>query len=74
MCTARVDLAIPRRFVANLMGYVADVSKSLASFIRVEVICKRVAVSSEMFGTHAFITWRKNPEMTSEFSAVFFWF
>jgi len=57
------------------MGYVADVSISLASsFIRVEVICKRVAISFEMFGTHPFITWRRNPEMGSEFSAVFFWF
>jgi hypothetical protein len=38
------------------MGYVADVSKSLASsFIRVEVIWKRVAISFEMFGTHPFI-------------------
>jgi hypothetical protein len=38
------------------------------------VIWKRVAISFEMFGTHPFIKWQKNPEMGSEFSAVFFGF
>jgi hypothetical protein len=57
------------------MGYVADVSEApVSSVTRVEVICKRVAVSVEMFGTHPFTTWRKNPEMGSEFSAMFFGF
>jgi hypothetical protein len=54
------------------MGYVADVSKGLvSSVIRVEVICRRVADSFEVFGTHPFTTWRKNPEVGSEFSALF---
>jgi hypothetical protein len=58
------------------MGYVADGSKApVSSVIGFEVICKRVAVSFEMFGTHSFTTWRKNPEMGSESSAFFlFWF
>jgi len=58
-----------------LISYVADVSKALVSSVtRVEVICKRVAISFEMFGTHPFATWRKNPEMGSEFSALFLGF
>jgi len=57
------------------MGYVLDVSKApVSSVIRVEVICRRVAVSFEMFGTHPFTTCHKNPEIGSEFSALFLGF